>query len=788
MRLFGFENQLHGWLGCCALLLGPATSLMAAERADAIDETVAEYFRPYQHDLARLSPDGRHIAMSEHHKDGAATIVVLDLDVLMTERFLVGRAEDHAIQQILWTSSKHLAFSTRGRAVGAIELGRSEVKPLLVGKDFDGYRPEPMIGARSPSISSRPDLPAQPVAVNVEELGRYRGISLSQALQEAKITGDLFGRDSKRGVGRALRPFLLGPKPGSETVVLLELRSDDDIYSYGRTERRHLLVPGNVIITDFHSPPEAVGSPAGSGIRSSSYASYEIVYQPAPHVVLELDLVVGRTKEIIYEEGWRRTWLDQKGHVRLALEQRGKIHRYLYRADGAKNWVPLDSIVKSSTPLGFAIGADNLLGARSVPLGFDAAGRILYLASNVGRDTYAMRALDLAKGELTQLELSHDRYDFIEPTAITAVDTLNFDPETGVLAGVRFASAVRTTKWFDPDAAAVQTALSKKLAPQRCEVREWNRQRTRFLVDIRSPGAPGGFYVAEPSTGKLIECGDRAPWLAGEKLQPVREFELRAGDGQQLSGILTLPRLPRLKPAPVLVYFHDGPWFFDSPVFNRGAQALAALGFAVVQLNHRGSAGFGRAHLAAGKTGLDHTVLEDVRAMLASLEAGKLPINPRMVAALGNGIGGYLAVRMAQLAPETFRCAVAINAPGDLEAWLAHPDTIPTLLADQRTVFFGTNRERLRAHSAIVPAPTTKTPVLVVHATENAYVPLSLGRQLYHALKKGSAETALLELPGEGHGGWSEETTARLFAELGRFFNATIYNYRVDVRTPQVVK
>ncbi|MGH7956806.1 MAG: alpha/beta hydrolase family protein, partial [Opitutaceae bacterium] len=122
------------------------------------------------------------------------------------------------------------------------------------------------------------------------------------------------------------------------------------------------------------------------------------------------------------------------------------------------------------------------------------------------------------------------------------------------------------------------------------------------------------------------------------------------------------------------------------------------------------------------------------------------------------------------------------------DVWRAHPDTAPTILADLRQYFFGTDREALRAQSALASARTTKAPVFVVHAAENSYVPVTMGRELYRALKNGSEETAYLELPGEGHGGWSEKTTARLFAELGRFFNSTIYNYGVDVGAPEVVR
>lgn len=143
---------------------------------------------------------------------------------------------------------------------------------------------------------------------------------------------------------------------------------------------------------------------------------------------------------------------------------------------------------------------------------------------------------------------------------------------------------------------------------------------------------------------------------------------------------------------------------------------------------------------------------------------------------------------MTQLAPETFRCAVAINALGDLDAWRMQPLRSPTMLTDLRRHYFTAERDKLRAQSALTAGRITRVPVLVVHATEDRYVPLAMGHALYRALKDGAEETRFLELPDEGHGGWSEETTARLFAELGRFFNATIYNYRVELRAPAVVR
>ncbi len=766
-----------------------AATAVAADRPDGIDETVANFFRPFQHDLATLAPDGRHLAMTELLRDQPPAIVIVNLDDRSSQRYVVDRGAEHAVQQLQWLSPQRLVFTTRGRAVGTLDLGNGEIKALLTGQDLDAYQPEPTLGPRTHNAIVTPDMSADPTRTATAEFDQRRELSVREALTLARVSGDLFGSDSKRDAGRALRPFLLGLKPGAVNTVLIEVRSDGDLYAYRRGERSEITVGGNVYVGDRGAaPPTTTADIPGFDGRTGEYATYSIDVLPPPLVVLELDTIKGRTKELAREESWRRVWLDHQGRLRLVLEQQGKRYRYLHRAADSKKWIPLDAITPAATPLGFTVNPETLLTPRSVPLGFDVNGQVLFIASSVGRDTFTLRALNVIKGQLEDLEVGHERYDLIEPTALTAGDVLRFDPHTQSLAGVRFSAARRDTRWFDPGMTALQEQLKKQLAPQRGELREWNADRTRFLVDVAGSGDPGGFIVIDAAKGKIIRCGDRAPWLTEAKRNLTHEFDFFTDDGRRLAGMLTLPKSPRLNPPPVLVYFHDGPWFSDSPHFNRGAQALAALGFAVLQLNHRGSSGLGRPHLQGIEGGLDRAVLRDVQAMLARGAAGTLAINTRMVAALGNGVGGYLAVRMAQLAPETFRCAVAINAPGDLEAWRNHPGVTSTLLADLRQQFFGADRAALRAQSAVAAGPATQAPVLVVHGTANAYVPFAEGRELYRALSKGSPETAFLELPGEAHGGWSEKTTARLFAELGRFFNATVYHYGVEVQKAEVVR
>lgn len=779
----------HRVLFSLLLLSGVATTDAAEpERGDQIDETVATFFRPYQHDQAALSPDGRHVALTEQLPGKPPGIVIVNLDDRSTRSYPVDRSNDHAVAQLHWVSPARLVFTTRFGAVGALDVSTGDIQALIAQRDFDGFIPEPELGARRYTSAVTPDMSADTLSRNNSPLRQLQEVQLRDAFAQERVTGDMFSSEARRRSTRVLRPFLLGAKPGSPHMLYFEVREDGDLFAYRSSERAQINIPGDVYLRELRTPePDGVEDLGGRPALTGEMAAYLVTRRPPPLVVIELDALTGKWREREREEDWRRAWLDHQGRLRLALEQQGRRFRYLYRGSEAGKWVPLDSIVKSATPLGFSAEPASLLAPRSVPVGFDAGGEILLIATNVGRDTFGLRALNLRRGELEAIAVDHDGFDLIEPTALTAGDAVRFDPHTRALAGICFTAVHRDTRWFDPAMMQLQARLTRQLAPRRVELREWTPDRTRFLIEASAPDDPGGFFVADLATGKLIRCGDRAPWLTAERRNETRAFDFNTPDGRHLTGFLTRPRAPRLNPPPVLVYFHDGPWYSDSAQFNRGSQALAALGFAVLQLNHRGSGGLGRAHLTAIDGGLDRTVLADVQAVLERGKDGSLGINTRMAAAFGNGIGGYLAVRMAQLAPETFRCAVAINAPGDLDAWRSHPGIVPSFLADLRPAVFGTDPAKLRAQSALNAAPTTRAPVLVVHGTADTYVPPAMGRELYLALRKGSDATTYLELPDAGHGGWSEATTAKLFAELGRFFNATIYHYGVEVRKPEIV-
>lgn len=324
---------------------------------------------------------------------------------------------------------------------------------------------------------------------------------------------------------------------------------------------------------------------------------------------------------------------------------------------------------------GDTITPANLLGTRTFPVGFDYDPDVLYIASNAGRDTYGLYALNLRSGRRTAVAVEHPAFDLVGFTleAPGAASPLVFDPNRRRLVGVRADGLEGTaTQWIDPELTGVQTALEGEFPGRSVEVINWDDARSRFLLFVSSTSDPGRYYVYRRADNRSTQIVRRAPGVNPDQANAARAFAFDATDGVRLTGYLTVPRQPFRSVPPLMVMLHGGPWERDEPGFNRDAQAFAAMGFMVVQVNYRGSAGFGTRFREGLRETIDQAALADVRAVIAWLGANAT-FDHKRVALLGQGFGGYLALRALQLHPDDFRCAVAINAPTDLVLWTQKP-------------------------------------------------------------------------------------------------------------------
>jgi acetyl esterase/lipase len=511
--------------------------------------------------------------------------------------------------------------------------------------------------------------------------------------------------------------------------------------------------------------------------------------------LIRINVRTGRQKQVEDVDSAGRLLPDRMGKPRLALHFFSTERSFDYY-DG-KRWQKLDKRLPEFAAAPFRLSPENFLGRHSFPVGFEGDGQLMYVASNAGRDSYGIYGLNMQTGQRTDFAIEHPQLDLADPAEALRGDMLVYDRVKKKVVGVRATPpGWPTTIWIDPELKAVQQALERSAPDRVVQIQEWDAKRENFLIHVAGANEPGAFLIFRPAAGKLAERVRCAPDLAPESLNRSRPFAFDSPAGHRLTGVLTYPAAPRISPPPVLIYFHDGPWGRDLPGFNRGAQALATMGFAVVQVNYRGSGGFGLKHLTGTKTETDRAAVDDGLAAVSYLGA-QMPLNRKLVAVLGAGYGGYLALRALQLYPDAFRGAVALNAPTDLAVWVNEkPDTTTdmTVIAPSnsfrtsvRRALFGSDTARLRAMSPLMHADEIKVPVLLVHGSKDQIVPASHSLRLRSALRKSGVTLSEVDLPGEGHANWRQGTSIRVFREIEMFMNENIYNYHVRTGTPTVV-
>lgn len=358
--------------------------------------------------------------------------------------------------------------------------------------------------------------------------------------------------------------------------------------------------------------------------------------------------------------------VDRQGEPRILFERGVLPQAFTYHQPGGERWRPLDAVLSNKQAFRFAVTAANFLGERTIPLCFDLDPSILYYASNVGRDTFAIYAVDLRTGTRLPFHIEDPHFDLADLELPWIDSPLVFDRQQRRLVGVRSRGIAEATVWLDSDLKALQETLNGDFPGRQVRVLEWDAHRTVFLLNLGSLGQPGRFLLYRPASRTYLDLANRSGPTVDD-VNPVEAFSFPARDKLTVNGYLTLPRAaPVAKPALVL-WLHDGPWQRVPPSYRRDAQALAAMGFAVAEINYRGSSGFGRAFRDAFQRDFSDAPIDDAIDAISWL-SGHYHVDSKRVAVMGEGFGGYLALRAAERYPDQFRATVAINSVLSLEA------------------------------------------------------------------------------------------------------------------------
>jgi dienelactone hydrolase len=569
-------------------------------------------------------------------------------------------------------------------------------------------------------------------------------------------------------------------------------------------------------LVDVPRPITVLAFAAGDNLLIEARGSRRV-----PTRTLSVNLRTGQRALIGDENGEDRLLHDWTGRARVRATPRVQVEsppppgghgmpippappivipqRFEYRSAGAiGGWRPLDALVGRASGLHFQHDDGDEYRPRSFPLAFGADPQVLYFASNVRRDTYGIYDLDLATGKRGPLAIEVAHADLVDPSDAFSPAALVFD-RRHQLMGVRVPGPTPTTRWLDPVLARLQAGVDARFERREARIIGWSESKSRLLLWVSGATDAGRYFIYEPGTPPAItELLRRGLAGAGDAVSAVIPLACRSTDGRMLYGTLTLPGSARVTPPPLVVWFRDAPGLAArAPSFNRMTTALAMQGFMVVDVAYRGTAGFGAAHRDALRNGFDKVPFEDIHTVLTWLAANH-PYDRRRVAAVGEGFGGYLALRALERFPGEFRCAVGINAPSDLRRWVEDAERIPgpngtsrfspipSLTLARRRAFFGDRGPSLTPISLFDEARLPTGAVLIVQDAGRPDLPLEQGTRWRDWLSAHGREPEYVVLKG-GIDGDGSSAAQRLLRVAG-FLNANLFSYRVELGKEQEVK
>jgi len=297
------------------------------------------------------------------------------------------------------------------------------------------------------------------------------------------------------------------------------------------------------------------------------------------------------------------------------------------------------------------------------------------------------------------------------------------------------------------------------------------------IVYVSGPKDPGMYYVLDVPAKKIVAKIATRSWIDTEQLVDMQPIEVAVRDGTKVRGFLSLPDLPdkRSKDLPLVVVVHGGPhgvadrWGYDSE-----AQLFAAQGYAVVQVNFRGSDGRGRSFEAAGYGRWGREMQDDVTDVVRFLiDDGT--VDPERICIYGGSYGAYAALTGAYRTPDLYQCAIGVAGVYDLPMMFKRGDVRLSRSGHHYLkVAVGTDKAEMQDRSPTYNADKITAKVMLVHGAKDERAPLAQAQRMRRQLIKAGNEPRWLLEKREGHGFIEEQNRLNMYTQVLEFLDENL--------------
>jgi len=467
-----------------------------------------------------------------------------------------------------------------------------------------------------------------------------------------------------------------------------------------------------------------------------------------------LNIETGEMTMLAENPGNIQGWMtDHDGKLRIAIALDGVNQSLLYRDKEDEPFKPLitTSFKESLNPYFFT--SDN---------------QKLYATSNIGRDKDALIIYDPQTAKETEMLYENDKYD---------ISNASYSRKDKKLQAVSYMAHDGVRRhFFDDKLKGIFEKITAKVSNKPFGITSMNKNEDIMIVRTYNDKTPGGYYVYNVEKDELTHITDIYPWLDENNMAAMNCVTYTTRDGLTIEGYLTLPKgytMETAKNLPVVVNPHGGPWARDSWGFNPEVQFLANRGYAVFQMNFRGSTGFGKNFWEISFKQWGKTMQDDITDGVEWLKSKGIA-NPEKIAIYGGSYGGYATLAGLTFTPDLYACGVDYVGVSNLFTFL---NTIPPYwkpMLDMMYEMVGDPKmdsTLLASASPVFHVDQIKVPLFIAQGANDPRVNKDESDQVVEALKKRGIETQYMVKDNEGHGFHNEENRFDFYRAMEKFLD-----------------
>ncbi len=383
------------------------------------------------------------------------------------------------------------------------------------------------------------------------------------------------------------------------------------------------------------------------------------------------------------------------------------------------------------------------------PVGFHKDNKRLYIQTNKGDlDLIELELLDVATGKTTKVES--------DPLGKVDLGNVVFSDLTHEIIATSYEDSRNRIYWKNKKFKGYYDTIKKRLGDREIVFSSSTADEKKFLVVTSSDVDPGTVWTYDTKTKNLSTLYRLRENLDRSVLAPMKPISYPSSDGLEIPAYLTLPKGVPAKDLPLVVFPHGGPWGRDSWGYMTYAQFLANRGYAVLNMNFRGSTGYGKKFLNAGNNEWGEKMQDDITWGVKYL-VGEGIADPKRVGIMGGSYGGYATLAGVAFTPDVYAAAVAIVAPSNLKTLL---ESVPPYWEAVRTQFYERmgnpntpeGLAQMKRQSPLFSADKIKTPLMVVQGANDPRVNKRESDQIVIALRDRDYPVEYIVADDEGHG------------------------------------